>query len=41
MNHVLKDAPEDREGNLETYNDSNLPLNEQFVKELVKFINEL
>lgn len=41
MNHVLKDAPEEREGNLKTYNDSNLPLNEQFVQELVKFINEL
>lgn len=41
MNHVLKDAPVDREGNLKTYNDSNLPLNEQFVQELVKFINEL
>ena len=41
MNHVLKDVPEDREGNLKTYNDSNLPLNKQFVKELVRFINEL
>jgi len=41
MNHILKDAPEDREGNLATYNNPNLPLNSKFIEELIKFINEL
>ncbi len=41
MNHILKDAPEDREGNLATYSNPDLPLNQQFVEELTKFINDL
>ena len=41
MNHILKDAPEDREGNIATYSNPTLPLNERFVKELINFINEL
>lgn len=41
MNHVLKDAPTDRDENLATYSNANLPLNQEFVKELTTFINEL
>lgn len=41
MNHILKDAPEDRDGNIATYSNPNLPLNEEFVEELINFINEL
>lgn len=41
MNHVLKDAPRDREGNIATYNNPTLPLNEEFVEELINFIKEL
>jgi len=41
MNHILKDAPEDREENIATYSNPTLPLNERFVKELINFINEL
>lgn len=41
MNHVLKDASEDREENIATYSDPDLPLNKQFAEELIKFINEL
>lgn len=41
MNHILKNAPRDREGNIATYSNPTLPLNEKFVKELIKFIKEL
>lgn len=41
MNFVLKDAPEDREKNLATYKDPNLPLNQDMVKAVVDFIQEL
>ncbi|MBZ2174428.1 lysophospholipase [Schnuerera sp. xch1] len=41
MNHILKDAPEDREENLATYSDPELPLNQQLIEELTTFINEL
>jgi len=41
MNHILKDAPEDRDGNIATYSNPTLPLNEEFVQELINFINEL
>jgi len=41
MNHILKDAPEDREGNIATYSNPTLPLNKRFVQELINFINEL
>lgn len=39
MNHVLKDAPEDEKGNLETYSKPDLPLNEELKQEIVKFIS--
>ena len=41
MNHVLKEAPADRAGNLETYKDPNLPLKPEFVTGIVGFINKL
>ncbi|NLX63119.1 MAG: alpha/beta hydrolase [Tissierellia bacterium] len=41
MNHILKDAPKDRDKNVATYNNPTLPLNEEFVEELIKFIKEL
>lgn len=40
MNHILKNAPSDRVKNIQTYYDSNLPLNEQLVKVVVNFIKE-
>jgi len=41
MNHVLKEAPEDRDKNLATYNDPALPLKLQLVTDVVGFINKL
>lgn len=41
MNHILKDAPEDREGNIKTYSNPSLPLNKVLVKEIVDFIRSL
>lgn len=41
MNHMLKDAPKDRKGNLETYCDPELPLNTKLVEEIVSFIKGL
>lgn len=41
MNHILKDAPEDIEENLATYQDPDLPLNEQFIEEITAFIKGL
>lgn len=38
MNHVLKVAPEDRQGNLETYGQFQLPIHEQLVPILARFI---
>lgn len=38
MNHILKDAPRDMEGNLATYKEPELPLNEELKKELIDFI---
>ncbi len=40
MNHILKDSPTDTEGNLKTYSDPKLPLNEELKKEIIEFINE-
>lgn len=40
MNHILKDAPIDPEGNFETYKDPKLPLNEELKNEIIDFINE-
>lgn len=40
MNHVLKDAPVDRLSNFSTYNQPDLPINEQVSKEIILFIKE-
>lgn len=41
MNHVLKEAPTDRDQNLATYNNPDLPLKAELVPDIVKFINGL
>lgn len=41
MSHILKDGPPDREQNLETYNNPNLPLKPEFVTAVVSFINSV
>ena len=38
MNHILKDAPADRQQNLETYNDPDLPLSAGLVERIAGFI---
>jgi pimeloyl-ACP methyl ester carboxylesterase len=38
MNHVLKDAPEDRMGNAATYLDPNLPVPSKLVREIADFV---
>lgn len=40
MNHILKDAPRDREGNLETYKDPDLELHPDLMPVIIDFINE-
>ena len=40
MNHVLKDAPEDRAGNLATYADPSLPLAKDLVKYVRRFVKD-
>ena len=39
MNHILKDAPADRDQNLATYQKPDLPLKAELVPAIVKFIN--
>jgi len=41
MNHVLKNAEADRQKNSATYNDPNLPINSDFLKEIDTFITGL
>jgi uncharacterized protein len=41
MNYILKDAPADREKNLATYGDPNLPLNQEVVTDIITFIQGL
>jgi len=41
MSHILKDGPPEREANLATYKDPNLPLNTEMVTGVVDFINKL
>jgi hypothetical protein len=41
MNHVLKEAPTDRDGNLKTYSDPNLPLDPEFKEKLIDFVSGL
>ncbi|MBY7142178.1 alpha/beta hydrolase [Virgibacillus sp. NKC19-3] len=40
LNHVLKEAPEDREGNVATYADPNLPLADGLMDGIVEFLRE-
>ena len=40
MNHILKDAPADKEKNIATYNEPELPLKPEFVKALISFLNK-
>lgn len=40
MNHVLKEAPADKEKNKETYNQPDLPLKPEFVTAIINFINK-
>ncbi|MCP1143366.1 alpha/beta hydrolase [Lysinibacillus endophyticus] len=39
MNHILKDSPSDVNANLATYTDPSLPLHEELVPTIEKFIN--
>ena len=39
-NHIFKDAPEDRNENLKTYTDPDLPLSENVAATIIKFIKE-
>ncbi|MCC8424144.1 alpha/beta hydrolase [Mucilaginibacter sp. UR6-11] len=41
MNHVLKDAPADKEKNMATYTQPNLPLKPEFVNSVIEFIKGL
>lgn len=40
MSHILKDGPADREQNLATYKDPNLPLNTELVTTIIDFVNK-
>ncbi|KGP92203.1 alpha/beta hydrolase [Pontibacillus chungwhensis BH030062] len=40
MNHVLKDAPKDREGNLKAYEDPEIPLAEGLMAGIVTFLKD-
>lgn len=39
MNHILKNAPADRQKNMETYSATNLPLHEELIKTLYNFVS--
>ncbi|MEN7550624.1 alpha/beta fold hydrolase [Rapidithrix thailandica] len=39
MNHVLKEAPQERMQNLQTYNQPDLPLKQEVVEEIANFVN--
>jgi fermentation-respiration switch protein FrsA (DUF1100 family) len=41
MNHILKEAPADREQNLATYSKPDLPLKPELVTAIVNFIKGL
>jgi hypothetical protein len=38
MNHILKDAPQDRAQNAATYSNEKLPLDKELVRTIVAFI---
>ena len=41
MNHILKQAPEDRNANLSTYFNPELPLHPKLIPGLVKFLQKI
>jgi hypothetical protein len=41
MNYVLKDAPADKDPNLATYKQPDLPLNTEMVSDILDFIQKL
>jgi fermentation-respiration switch protein FrsA (DUF1100 family) len=41
MNHVLKEAPADKDKNTATYNEPNLPLKPEFVKAMISFLHKV
>jgi len=41
MNHVLKDAPADKDKNLATYTEPDLPLNSEFIKSVISFVKKV
>lgn len=41
MNHILKDAPKSKNRNFATYSKPDLPLNKEFVEELISFLNDI
>lgn len=40
MNHILKNAPAERMQNMQSYNQPDLPLNEELVRAICGFVNE-
>lgn len=40
MNHVLKEAPEDREGNMATYTNPDLPLAKNLIDNIISFLEK-
>lgn len=41
MNHILKEAPADREGNIATYSNPDLPLANGLIDGIVKFLDDI
>lgn len=41
MNHILKESPEDRDGNLATYSMEKLPLHPDFLRKMIEFLDKL
>lgn len=41
MNHILKEAPLDRKGNLATYTQANLPIHPGFLDKIIEFLEKL
>lgn len=41
MNHILKEAPADREGNIATYSNPDLPLAKGLIVGIVKFLDDI
>lgn len=40
MNHILKESPEDREGNIATYSNPNLPISNELFIGIMEFLKE-